>query len=916
MPAFGLEEESTMNEYAAPYTPGMPFFTVPTNSEPPYSSYSVTSIQPDVSSMYYYDSGYPHYAPYCPDFSSSSSIPQYNQDWYVGSPAPPGSHDWYSENEDPAISYYPSVPPFDNNGFYAYGSCPYPEQLHGDPLVSSTVITTTPWENHLPGSTAARTGTDFYESLPTSCCGFYGGCESKEDKQSQKLQEEGSSTTSRDHYFDDIQTGKPTESSMEVNQAHPIFGTDHSHTGKSAESAHRFKQVSSFWQENASTTVGMEHSHAASSCLSSEVGNSTESFKGINLKPWNRSFQESASTTVGMGNSHTMPTCFDFEGFPTIFPQKDFGLNVQGSFSRKLQESNELLEPSFGWTASYPADMSESRDNISLSRPMSSASDPLLNWTASYLDDASLPRPNFSVSRPIGSASFPLEGSLPTLPTSFSLESSLPTLFGNYDKYKSLTLSSPQSATQRALIDVHESKGKPEDARGIKSIMENIGNRQSVSEGIDNPGCRMKTKKAFHFPAIKEPASHVLDIDMKPMSSASPSQCSDPSSCVIESLGVPSVNDMLCNDLSSYQEMDLHAKRMEDFLANCSKGGEVADDTFLIAKSDGLGSYPSEKASAACCHDQLSESPTLDIISSDSHPPKPSRLFPISLSKSASSFSTLQFVEGPTSHRVLGSSKPLHSSLIKTAPIVSTSQVFNDSNESEETKPCQSLALGINETASVECTQVSVGNDAGPLSENNKQINDLSIPSKEVVDLGKECNKLVHTMHNLSVVLLASSSSSDNIRESDVQVLQSVICNLSQCLLKRLGLSTSTLGTAWEPERPVVSPNVERTQKAYKIDSPSFEVDDAVDSPRCCGLPAFVACSAVGGKEVPVERTDSFHISTEAMQSQIVNIEADLDLMKFEIRCLKMELETERIRKSHEGSLKFGDSETSANKKH
>ncbi|KAH9317557.1 hypothetical protein KI387_019326, partial [Taxus chinensis] len=103
---------------------------------------------------------------------------------------------------------------------------------------------------------------------------------------------------------------------------------------------------------------------------------------------------------------------------------------------------------------------------------------------------------------------------------------------------------------------------------------------------------------------------------------------------------------------------------------------------------------------------------------------------------------------------------------------------------------------------------------------------------------------------------------------------------------------------------------------AYKIDSPSFEVDDAVDSPRCCGLPAFVACSAVGGKEVPVERTDSFHISTEAMQSQIVNIEADLDLMKFEIRCLKMELETERIRKSHEGSLKFGDSETSANKKH
>lgn len=343
MPAFGLVQENTMNEYAAPYTPSMPFFTLPTSSEPPYSSYPVTSVQSDASSVYYYDSGYPSY-PYCLDFSSSSN-PQYNQDWYADSSVPP-SHDWYSENEDPAISYYPSVPSYDANGFYAYGSCSYPEQLHLDPLPSSTVITTTPWENCTPPSTAA--GADFCGSLQTTSCGFYGGCENKDDKQNQKLQE------------------------VDCSRASGGFYLDETHTGKSVESSQRFKYGSSSWQEYPSRNVGVKHTFAMPSYLNSE-GKITESSKELNFKRPNSTCQESASTTVEVENLNSSTTCLDLEGFPSISCQKEFeSTNAQGYIYGKLQESNDIIKPN-GWTASFPSDIPMPKTNIPPSKLLSSA---------------------------------------------------------------------------------------------------------------------------------------------------------------------------------------------------------------------------------------------------------------------------------------------------------------------------------------------------------------------------------------------------------------------------------------------------------------------------------------------------------------------------------------------------------------
>ncbi|XP_057865182.2 uncharacterized protein LOC131072906 isoform X2 [Cryptomeria japonica] len=829
--AFGLVEENTMNEFAAPYTPSMPFFTLPTSSEPPYSSYPVTSVQSDVSSVYYYDSGYQSY-PYCLDFSSSSN-PQYDQDWYVDSSVPPVSHDWYSENEDPAISYYPSVPSYDADGYYAYGSCPYPEQLHLDPLTSSTVITTTPWENCTPASTVA--GTDFCGSLQSTSCGFYGGCENKDDKQNQKLQEVDSSRASRGYYLQETQRGKITESSKELNFKRP-----------------------------------------------------------------NSACQESASTIVEVANSNNMPTCPDFEGFSPISRQKDFGsTNAQGSFYGKPQQSHEILQP-FGWTASFPSDMPMPKTNISSSELLSSVSDPILNWTASFSDDTPMSRSKVSISRPMVSASY-------------SLENSFSTLFSNYKKYENPILLSPQSTAERASTGVQESKGKCRDAKEMKLNTDNIENKLPVSEDSSIPeisfGCSIKPRKVIDSTATAKQSIHALNFDTNHMSSASPSFYNDPSNRVIQLDDMPLMDDMMYNDISLFQGMDFHTRRMEDFLANCSKGGESGDDALLTPKSNGQENFPFQVASFACSKDQFN--PILDIISSDCHPPKqnPSSLMP--LTESASSLPTTRFVEGSPSHGVIGSSKPPQTSLTQMGSLVSAPELLSESNGPEETKPCQSIPLVIDGAASVESNQVSAGDSASTLSKNMNLSDDLSSSSEEAVDTGKECHKLIHTLHNLSVVLLASSSSLVNMRESDIQVLQSVICNLSQCMVKGMCLSTSIDGTALEPEEPVITPNVKRTQKACKLGRCHSRVDDVVEFPSH-ELRTFVASSSVGGKEVPVDRTNASQISVEAMQLQMTNFETYLELMKLEIRCLKMELEMERLRKNYKGALKFGNE---ANKK-
>ncbi|KAH9317558.1 hypothetical protein KI387_019327 [Taxus chinensis] len=374
-----------------------------------------------------------------------------------------------------------------------------------------------------------------------------------------------------------------------------------------------------------------------------------------------------------------------------------------------------------------------------------------------------------------------------------------------------------------------------------------------------------------------------------------------------------------------------------------TKLSKVRVNTFLTTKPEVWEHYSRQNGSATASHGHITS--IKDILSLDCTQPQTSQFFPMSQSEPSPFSSTIQSVETSTSHGDLGSSKMIQSSTVKLVPqpigelkgIVPENlgksnrivprplselkglvpenlgksnrivpqplselkglvpqplnemkgfvpqpfrvvkglvpQPLSELKGCEESQLYQSPTLSISEKASDE-RQVSIGTGACSLSENIRQV------SKEGLDSAEECHKLVHSMHNLSVLLLTNSSSSDHLSESDLQGLQSVICNLSECLVKRMNVSTWTHGSAVNPEKQDVTANTKKTEK---------------------------------GCNTSEEKEDPARISAKAIQSQMLNIEGELNLMKSEIRCLRMELEMKRLKKNHKGAHRNGNIETLAN---
>ncbi|GLJ55254.1 hypothetical protein SUGI_1185750 [Cryptomeria japonica] len=209
----------------------------------------------------------------------------------------------------------------------------------------------------------------------------------------------------------------------------------------------------------------------------------------------------------------------------------------------------------------------------------------------------------------------------------------------------------------------------------------------------------------------------------------------------------------------------------------------------------------------------------------------------------------------------------------------SEDQDINEFRECEEIQPLQCATSSITQKTSDECLQFPIGTGVESLSQIIGQVSKQSLDSAE-------CHKAVQTMHNLSMLLLINSSFSDNLSESDLQTLQSVICNLSQCLMKSRGVSNSTEVSAFMTDKQLVAANSGETKKD---------------------------CHAPEEKEDPVGNI-SFQMSAEVYQSQMVNIEVELNLIKSEISCLRRELEIEGLNKTHAGTHENGDNETLANR--
>ena len=135
------------------------------------------------------------------------------------------------------------------------------------------------------------------------------------------------------------------------------------------------------------------------------------------------------------------------------------------------------------------------------------------------------------------------------------------------------------------------------------------------------------------------------------------------------------------------------------------------------------------------------------------------------------------------------------------------------------------------------------------------------------MDFRKDCHKLVQTMHNLSVTLLASVCT-NNSRDPDIQALESVMFNLSEYLVKKMELPISNVGGASKPEMSSVTGNLKSTQKACKSDRCCYKKEE-VDFSRKESTKA-AACSASRGKRISVGNA-STEISAESVCSHMAD---------------------------------------------
>jgi len=676
--------------------------------------------------------------------------------------------------------------------------------------------------------------------------------------------------------------------------------------------------------EDKVNTALSEHEHPEHSGQQT-AGKSTEGM--IGFEQVYSSWKDKVSTIIGMEHSPTVPTCLSFEDISTISCQKDFESKAYGPPSSQLQRSVELADPKSGQMASCPAN---AQAYISAANPLSLSLDSLLSRSSTFISDFH--------------------------------ESGNPTVL------------SPSVFMEIPSGNLHESDCKTQVSNCINSPFLNMGTtstNQSTVEGSctkypeSSAVCNSnRAKKAVHYPASTNPSSHIWGCDTNPLSSSTISYCNDPSKAMNQSVGLPStVDGLLSDDISCFLETVHHSQRLESSKeANILKS---EDDPLKIPKSNELGLGYSVQGTAAN-HSQFS--PVVDILSSDYHPPTPKRLFPLSSRENTPVVSIAQLVQRSTRPTNLSSNPLLHSSLINFA--VSEPEFLKESTEYQKLECCQLPTLSFNETAAVECCQGFTPTDASSLSESSILTNDSSVFSETaVVDSRKDCDKLVQTMHNLSVILLASLSS-DNLRDPDIQALQSVICNLSEYLVKKMELPISNVGDASKPEMSSVSGNLRSTQKVCKSDRCSCKMED-VDFSRKEST-KVAACSASSCKGISVGKTNT-QISAEPVWSHMEDTvekgstsikfsqsgqvkcsetrhgklqnlfenlkqdfrselkerderihlykslwsdaEAAVDSMLFEMKLTKMEFEMEKLKRNR-GTLEFGniDSETFANK--
>eukprot|EP01018_Ginkgo_biloba_P012101 Gb_01625 [translate_table: standard] len=767
-----------------------------------------------------------------PDFSSSTShvlpvnnVPdnsQYTQDWYSHPSASPSSQ-WYPSNPKPSFSYYHPVGSFDNPT-YPYYSLSYPSQVYQD-LLSTNIHSEGRWNQDQMRSS------DF-------SCSYQSGDES------------------------DFCTWPEVKHTNETQFGH-LKHYGEQQTGNLMDHSLGLKEAYGYWQDF--STVGMDH------------------------------------PLLGY-------TCSNFKDFSPTCSQEDLEANAQVRSSSLLQTSAELLDSTFGETASCTVGLPVLPTNNSVSKPSNSGSD-ALSCSSALLGN-------------------PCDSENPII------------------LFPSLLMDFPP-------INAQESKCEAQVAKGVNSLswnMENTGSRHATMEvaGTKNQEssviCSRSSTFALDSPEILERGSGVLDSDTQPLSSVpskSASQLGDLSS---------TVTDMASNETPCLLELDSPFERLGDSdgaYITLEVGGNAClttkpdglansvENTSTAKKTEGLGDSV-ENVSAAKKTDGLVDSvenvlaasyvqciPVVDILSSDCHLSTPSQVIPFSLTETAPVVST-------TESNDFGLCQLFPFSSSETLPVASAARFIEESMGSDNIRTSQLLPFSFSETAtvvSIECLEGSLGCDKlqscfgnvdgsdGLYHRTNGTIKSFDLPgnvdewhekmietiaikslnttlsenvtndglgnssdqvkmdiikdsknnlvnvfdkngpashqrdpikyiegsaggfaasllenmmpkdgasdfSKTVVHSGIDYPSLVQSMHNLSVLLLARcSSGSENLREPDLQSLQSVICNLSECLVKMMGHSTSTIGAALKPKEVCIGGDSGISQKVVEGES-------------------------------------------------------------------------------------------------
>eukprot|EP01018_Ginkgo_biloba_P003725 Gb_27578 [translate_table: standard] len=562
-------------------------------------------------------------------------------------------------------------------------------------------------------------------------------------------------------------------------------------------------------------------------CGQQKTGNSSE--RSMLLERAQVPWQEHVNTAVGADHSYFEFACSSCGFFSRNYCQENFEANAKLPPPNMMEASVESVASAFGEALPYLADTSVLTTNHLVSKSMTSSSTPvtILSSTKYWGNESN------------------------------SENTSIPNL-------SNLTEFQPTTAQElRDKSRVSEGMNSPRPCMEIGDIaMDDIDPKHQKST---TAWSRSTSENAVYFSPIEAQANAVMDIGLEQAPS-------------ITSRGLLTVVDM-----SEISKSVIKSERKQDYE--------------LSGSSEGVGGRVSDvsKTVQFCSSVQngLTNAPVLDIFSEDWLLPTPNEALSFSSNDKAVTESIPRVIKGSSGCEVLephivgdfvpckrhgtnntcgfpqsGSLHEWPGRLIDDAVAKSPNNVIElttiggpgylrnmctmnhiqadpmttiRNTVASNLKISEGNGLSSFRREPVKCLQSSFGSVKHD-SKNPELGNFGSDFPMSFIDR----HTLVQTIYNSSQLLIGSSlSGPESLAEPDVQALQSVICNLSQYLVQRAGLSALRIQAASQLEQARIDGSSEILGKGFELDGSCYREDGTAHDSMPKGFPALTEARGI-----------------------------------------------------------------------